>query len=109
MTNGYKRKNAPKHKKKEVDPATPVILDLDWSFNKDIRNITKTIPISEFCEIQHLKYIAHVIRLPNFAIQKQLLFTTERKRSMAESRNNTRFINNADTNNNEEQKVSSCL
>ena len=39
------------------------------------------MPISEFCEVQqHLKYIAHVIRLPGFAIQKQLLFTTERKK-----------------------------
>ena len=28
---------------------------------------------------------------------------------MAESRNNARFVNNADTNNNEEQKKSSCL
>ena len=83
VTNGYKRKNAPKHKKKGVDPATQVIGDLDWSFkysNEDIHNITKTMPISEFCGVQHLKYIAHVIRLPNFAIQKQLLFTTERKK-----------------------------
>ena len=82
MTNGYKRKNAPKHKKKGVDPVTQVIGDLDWSFkcsNEDIRNITKTMPVSEFCKIQHLKYIADVIRLP-FAIQKQLLFTTERKK-----------------------------
>ena len=66
VTNWYKRKNAPKHKKKGVDPATQVIGDLDWSFkysNEDIHNITKTMPISEFCEVQHLKYIAHVIRL----------------------------------------------
>ena len=59
------------------------VTELDWFFkysNEDLRTITKTIPISDFCEVQYLKYIVHVSRLPNVSIQKQLLFTNERKK-----------------------------
>ena len=78
-SNGYKRKDASKHNKKGVEAVT----ELDWSFkysNEDLRTITKTMPISDFCEVQYLKYIAHVTRLLNVSIQKQLLFTNERKK-----------------------------
>ena len=57
--------------------------DLDWAYifeNEKLREITKTTNISSFCKIQHLKYIAHVSRLENNALQKQLLFKTEHKK-----------------------------
>ena len=57
--------------------------DIDWRFkltNQNVLNITKSEPISKFCLGQHLKYIAHVTRLPNSSIQKQLLFGTNKKR-----------------------------
>ena len=42
--------------------------------------ITKTTNISSFCKIQHLKYIAHVTRLENSSLQKQLLFSSTQKK-----------------------------
>ena len=56
---------------------------LDWAFvfsNENLRQITKTKSITSFCKIQHLKYIAHVTRLENSSLQKQLLFTCDRKK-----------------------------
>ena len=40
----------------------------------------QTLNIVSFCKIQHLKYLAHVTRLDNISLQKQLLFTTDRKK-----------------------------
>ena len=57
--------------------------DIDWRFrltNQNILTITKSGPISNFCLSQHLKFIAHITRLPNSAIQKQILFRTNKKR-----------------------------
>ena len=57
--------------------------DIDWRFrltNQNIMNITKSGPISNFCVSQHLKFIAHITRLPNSAIQKRILFRTNKKR-----------------------------
>ena len=57
---------------------------LDWAYvldNENLRNITKTTNISPFCKIQHLKYIAHITRLDNASLQKQLLFKTDRKKN----------------------------
>ena len=57
--------------------------ELDWRFvytNQNILNITNSTPIQNFCQMQHLKYIAHITRLPNSAIQKQILFRTNKKR-----------------------------
>ena len=57
--------------------------DLDWRFvysNQNILTITNSDPIQNFCQIQHLKYVAHITRLPNSAIQKQILFRTNRRR-----------------------------
>ena len=59
---GFIRKNAPKIKKDKSIPEE----EIDWSFklsNDDIRKITKTSEIKDSCEIQHLKYIAHVTRM----------------------------------------------
>ena len=56
--------------------------DLDWRFvyNKEkVLQITNSDPIRNFCQIQHLKYIAHITRLPNYALQKQCLFRTNNK------------------------------
>ena len=53
--------------------------DVDWAFvlsNEEIRKNTNTTEINHFCHIQHLKYIAHVSRLSNECLQKQLLFTS---------------------------------
>ena len=35
--------------------------------------------VADFCKIQHYKYVAHVTRLENNSLQKQILFTCERK------------------------------
>ena len=43
--------------------------------NENIYKICETKPASEFCQIQHLKFLAHVARMPNSAPQKQWLFT----------------------------------
>ena len=77
---GFARKNAPKNKKDTSIPAEEV----DWSFklsNEKVREITKTTEISHFCQIQHLKYIAHVTRLGNDSLQKQFLFCNSSKPS----------------------------
>ena len=59
--------------------------DLDWRYlysNEKIFEITNSDPIKDFCQIQHLEYIAHVTRLPNSSIQKQSLFRTNKKKDM---------------------------
>jgi len=43
--------------------------------NNDIYKICNTKSASRFCTIQHIKFLAHVARMPNSAIQKQWLFT----------------------------------
>ena len=89
VRNGFKRKNVPpeyRKAKKEAKKSGNEIPDpdgLDWAFvydNEKLRSITKTSNISYFCKIQHLKYIAHVTRLDNSSLQKQLLFTTDHKK-----------------------------
>ena len=74
VSNGFKRKNVPpeylmarkKAKKSKTNISEP--------------QITKAKNITSFCKIQHLKYIAHVTRLENSSLQKQLLFTCDRKK-----------------------------
>ena len=70
---GFSRKNAPKNKKDLSIPEGEV----DWSFklsNEAIREITKMTLIKNFCDMQHLKYIAHVTRRENSCLQKQFIF-----------------------------------
>ncbi len=79
IAGGYARKNAPlqSQRKKGIDPATQVKGVLDWAFkisNTRLHEITNTQPIQDFCHIQYLKYIAHVSRMKNDVIQKQVLF-----------------------------------
>ena len=67
----------------ENDQETENDDDLDWRYrltNDEILQITNSAPIPNFCQIQHLKYIGHVTRLHISAIQKQVLFWTNRKR-----------------------------
>ena len=77
---GFSRQNAPKNKKDKSIPEE----EIDWSYklsNEAIREITKTTEIKHFCDMQHLKYIAHVTRLENNSLQKQFLFCEASKGS----------------------------
>ena len=85
ITNDFKRKNISQEylkAKKEAKNSNTTIPEpdgLDWAYifnNEKLRTITKTSNISSFCKIQHLKCIAHVIRLANNSLQIQLLFKT---------------------------------
>ena len=91
ITNCFKRKNAPKDyqkarkkaKYKETKDNVAKSDNLDWSYvytNEKLETITKTNKITDFCKIQHYKYVGHVTRLENNSLQKQILFTCERKR-----------------------------
>ena len=70
ITNGFKRKNVPKDylkarkkaKYKEAKDNVAKLDDLDWSYvytNEQLETITKTTKITDFCKIQHYKYVAH--------------------------------------------------
>ena len=66
------KKNAPKNKDDNI-PAE----EIDWAYRinkKQLRDITKTTELRHFCEVQHLKYVAHITRSDNDSIQKKLLF-----------------------------------
>ena len=71
---GYQRKNAPNRREYgngQIDG------EVDCSFkisNHRLRDITKTIPLRDFFYKQHLHFIAHICRLENSALQKQVLF-----------------------------------
>ena len=70
---GYQRINAPTGKEKKAKNES----ELDWRFkisNVKLREITNTFSIRTFCQRQHIKYLGHVCRLGNWAIQKQVLF-----------------------------------
>ena len=49
--------------------------------NEAIREITKKTEIKNFCDMQHLKYIAHVTHRENSSLQKQFLFCETSKSS----------------------------
>ena len=69
---GFERKNVPKNKDDNI-PAE----EIDWAYrinNKQLRDITKTTELRHFCEVQHLKYVAHITRSDNDSIQKNLFF-----------------------------------
>jgi len=77
---GYARRNAPKNKKDKSIPEE----EIDYAYklsNDDIMSITKTSGIKNFCDKQHLKYIAHVTRMENNSLQKQFLFCEASKGS----------------------------
>ena len=93
VRNGFQRVNVPPSRRRASrrsrrsesnnEPPNDEEDDLDWRFvysNSTILNITNSDPIKNFSQLQHLKYIGHITRLPNSAIQKQALFRTNRKR-----------------------------
>ena len=47
--------------------------------NEDILKICSTKSASSFCQIQHIKFLAHVCRQENNTLQKQWLFTSYQK------------------------------
>ena len=47
--------------------------------NEDILKICSTKSASEFCQIQHIKFLAHIARQENDTLQKQWLFTSYQK------------------------------
>ena len=58
------------------------IYQLIWAYiftNEKLLKVTKTSGIASFCKIQHLKYLAHVTRLENNSLQKQMLFSANHK------------------------------
>ena len=72
---GYQRINAPTNKEKQ----TTTDKEADWRYrisNDKLREITNTLPIRTFCQRHHIKYLGHICRLGNRAMQKQLLFDT---------------------------------
>ena len=91
INNGFKRKNVPKDylkarkkaKYKEAKENVAKPDDSDWSYvytNEQLETITKTTKVDDFCKIHHYKYVAHVTRLENNSLQKQILFTCEHKK-----------------------------
>ena len=82
---GSRRSRRSESRRSESDPTidNEEEEDLDWRFvynNQNILKITNSEPIQSFCQIQHLKYIAHITRLPNSAIQKLTLLHTNKKK-----------------------------
>ena len=72
---GYQRINTPTHKGKQ----TTTDKEVDWRYrisNDKSREIINTLPIRTFCQRHHIKYLGHICRLGNRAMQKQLLFDT---------------------------------
>ena len=66
---GFKRKKDERH-----DSSTS---GQEWKFkysNADLQRITGTQPIKTFCTIQQLKYLAHICRMSNSDLRKQILF-----------------------------------
>ena len=45
--------------------------------NHYILHLTHSSQICNFCLVQPLKYIAHITRLPNLALQKQIIFRSD--------------------------------
>jgi hypothetical protein len=92
VRNGFQRVNVPPSRQRasrrsrrsetaENPPADEDDLDWRFKYNSDtILHLTNSDPIKTFCQIQHLKYIAHVSRLPNSSVQKQVFFRTNKKR-----------------------------
>lgn len=57
----------------------------EWSYlysNKEIANIANSQPLSKFCEVQYLKYIARVVRQQDSFYPKIMLFTQPEKKNV---------------------------
>ena len=51
--------------------------------NASILSACNTWSASSFCQQQHLRYLTHVCRMENDALQKQLLFAPPRKKEVS--------------------------
>ena len=76
---GYERRSAQRKRKhnERANNQEQTEGEFDWRFkisNEQLYEITGTGPISNFCEVQYLKYIGHVVRMDNDSPQKQALF-----------------------------------
>ena len=77
---GFRRRDAPRDRA-ERQQRIENNETLDWAYqitNEQLRKLTDTTSIKSFCQIQNLKYIAHVTRLNNNALQKQFLFSEQK-------------------------------
>ena len=85
IKSGFQRKNTPpretKKQKAERLKREAENLELkekwDWGYkitNEKLRKICGAAPIGTLAEKFHLKYIAHVTRMPNSALQKQMIY-----------------------------------
>ena len=76
---GMERITSAKDMKKLKEEGNEDEINWKWKHtNAKIFNLTKTLSMEEFIERQNCRWIAHVVRAPNEAITKQLLFTEER-------------------------------
>jgi hypothetical protein len=86
--NGFLKKMVKGGYRRQKDERAEENLDddkQDWRFkltNADLHRIAKTQPIKSFCLQQQLKYLAHVCRMDNGDMRKQILFD-ERSSSWA--------------------------
>ena len=81
----FQRKNAPPRETKKQkaerlkrEAENPELKEKwDWGYkitNEKLRKICGAAPIGTLAEKFHLKYIAHVTRMPNSALQKQMIY-----------------------------------
>ena len=82
---GFQRKKAPPRETKKQkaerlkrEAENPELKEQwDWGYkitNEKLRKICGATPIGDFADKFHLKYVAHVTRMPNNALQKQLAY-----------------------------------
>ena len=84
---GYARHNAPKNKKDKSIPEE----EIDYAYklsNDDIMFITKTSGIKNFCDKQHLKYIAHAHAWRTIASKNNFFFAKRRRAQLMDGKNN---------------------
>ena len=75
INKGFRRKND----KKAAD-GNGLEIDMAYVYtNEDLVRITKTVPLRQFIYTQQLKYTAHLVRLPNSDMRKQILFADAAK------------------------------
>ena len=85
IKSGFQRKNAPPRETKkqeaerlQCEGENPELKEKwDWGYkitNEKLRKIFGAAPIGTLAEKFHLKYIAHVTRMSNSALQKQMIY-----------------------------------
>ena len=89
VNGGFKRKAGPPSKKKHQSQQEydDLVRNGDWDYafeysNDKIKNINQTSDIIPYIRKQQLKWIAHVCRMTNNSVQKQLLFTISKNKNV---------------------------